>query len=267
MKLLMTTDAVGGVWTYSLDLRRALAADGVDIVLATMGPPPSDDQRKDARRLPNITLRESTFALEWMNDCWPDVAAAGSWLLDLEDEFRPDVVHLNGYAHANLPWSAPVVVVGHSCVLSWWQAVKREAAPAAQYRPYRAAVRNGLRAADVVVAPSVAMLEALERHYGPLPGDTRVIANGRDRAMFVPREKQPFVMTAGRLWDEAKNVAAIEAVAPRIDWAVYIAGEQSSNGDAGAQQLDGVRRLGRLSASQVAEHLGRASIYALPARY
>ena len=35
----------------------------------------------------------------------------------LERRLRPDVVHLNGYTHGALPWRAPVLVVGHSCVL------------------------------------------------------------------------------------------------------------------------------------------------------
>ena len=46
MKLLMTADAVGGVWSYSLELARALAPHGVEIVLATMGPPPTGAQRE-----------------------------------------------------------------------------------------------------------------------------------------------------------------------------------------------------------------------------
>ena len=41
--------------------------------------------------------------------------------------FKPDIVHLNNYVHAALPFRAPKLVVGHSCVLSWWRAVKREA--------------------------------------------------------------------------------------------------------------------------------------------
>jgi hypothetical protein len=64
-----------------------------------------------------------------MEDAWEDVRLSGEWLLDLEERIQPDVVHLNGYAHGALPWRSPTLIVGHSCVLSWWEAVKGEPAP------------------------------------------------------------------------------------------------------------------------------------------
>src|SRR4051812_44792716 len=129
MKLLMTTDTVGGVWTYAIELASALQSKGVEIILATMGAPLNADQNAQAHALPNLHIVESNFKLEWMQDPWEDVRAAGRWLLHLEEHFRPDIVHLNGYAHAALPFAAPIVCVAHSCVVSWWQAVKGEAAP------------------------------------------------------------------------------------------------------------------------------------------
>ena len=167
MNLLMTADTVGGVWTYALDLARALEPHGVQTTLATMGAPLSPAQREAADSIQTLTLFESAYALEWTPDPWDDVARAGAWLLDLEARVKPDLVHLSGYAHGALPWSAPVLVVGHSCVLSWWEAVKGEAAPPERTR-YRNEVRRGLHAADLVVAPTAAMLSALERHYGSL---------------------------------------------------------------------------------------------------
>src|SRR4051794_34605905 len=118
MKVLMTADTVGGVWTYVLDLARA-AAD-VDFVIATMGARATDAQQRQAAALPNVRLVTSAWKLEWMDDPWDDVDDAGTWLLDLEVREAPDVVHLNGYAHGALPFAAPKLVVAHSCVLSWW---------------------------------------------------------------------------------------------------------------------------------------------------
>ena len=124
----MTADGVGGVWPYALDLASALEARGVSATLAVMGPPLAADQIAEARGR-GVTAIEGGFRLEWMDDPWDDVAAAGEWLLALERQVSPDVVHLNGYCHAALPWSAPAVVVGHSCVRSWWRAVHGEDAP------------------------------------------------------------------------------------------------------------------------------------------
>jgi glycosyltransferase involved in cell wall biosynthesis len=256
--VLMTADAVGGVWTYALDLARVLAAHGTQVTIATMGPLPTGDQLAAVRGVPGIEVVTSTFQLEWADDPWEDVAAAGDWLLGLEARLAPDIVHLNGYAHGALPFRAPVVVVGHSCVLSWARAVPR-ALSAGMVERYRAHVSPGIRGADHVAAPSAAMLAELRRHYGPL-GRTSVIPNGRAAGQFSPGRKEPFVFTAGRLWDPAKNVEAVAAVAARLPWPVAMAG------DGGPAHL-GVRMLGRLPQHELAAWLGRASIFALPARY
>lgn len=49
--VLMTTDTVGGVWHYSLELARGLALHGVRVALATMGQPISAAQRLEAGRV------------------------------------------------------------------------------------------------------------------------------------------------------------------------------------------------------------------------
>src|SRR5947199_184027 len=125
----MTTDTVGGVWTYSVELARALAPPGVEIALAAMGGRTWTGQRRQIQDLPNVRLHESEWKLEWMEEPWADVAAAGDWLMQIARNFQPDVVHLNGFAHGQLDFGAPVIVVGHSCVMSWWEAVKGEQAP------------------------------------------------------------------------------------------------------------------------------------------
>jgi glycogen synthase len=232
--------------------------------MATMGSAVSRDQRREAQRLRNVTIYESRFKLEWMDDPWDDVSAAGDWLLDVEAQVGPDIIHLNGYAHASLPWRAPVMVIGHSCVLSWWRAVKGEDAPA-NWDRYRRAVTRGLRSADVVVAPSQSMMTALERHYAPLP-PARVIHNGRDGSHYHVGEKHAYIVSAGRVWDEAKNVAALDAVAGDLPWPVLVAGERTTSAGHNLVARN-VTALGHLGAEQLAAHLAHASIYALPARY
>jgi glycosyltransferase involved in cell wall biosynthesis len=267
-KVLMTTDTIGGVWIYSLELARGLAEQGVEVALASMGAPLDQLQREMACRIPRLKVFESKFKLEWMEDPWRDVERAGEWLLGLEERFAPDLVHLNGYAHGSLPWNAPKIVVGHSCVLSWWEAVKKEPAPEG-WDHYFDEVRAGLAAADMVIAPSAAMMAALNRHYGPFPGtglNTRVIHNGRDVRLFRPTAKDPIVFSVGRLWDEATNLEALESVAPRLPWPVFVAGE-NHHPDGGEARPHHTRLLGRLAQRPLSAWLGRSSIYALPARY
>ena len=263
----MTADTIGGVWTYALELTRALQPYDVEVLLAIMGPSLSASQRDDARSLPNLSLFKSNYKLEWMPGCWPDVKRAGDWLLHLENRLQPDLIHLNGYTHASLPWKNPTLVAGHSCVYSWWQAVKGDTPPA-EWQRYKTEVQNGLHAADLVITPSAAMLRALHTHYGPLV-NARVIHNGRNHEQFTPRHKRSFILSAGRLWDEAKNINRVAEVASELPWPVLVAGEyqhpdQPVHHSFVARQC---RWLGSLHESQLRRWYASASIYALPALY
>jgi glycogen synthase len=260
----MTTDAVGGVWTYALGLARELGAAGGEVVLAVMGPPPDAAKAAAARAVPGLALEVGEFDLEWMDDPWRDVERAGAWLLGLAERYEPEVVHLNGYVHADLPWRAPVLVVAHSCVVSWWQAVKGEAAPTT-WTEYRRRVRRGVAAADLVVAPTRAMLEAVTEHHGPVPR-ARVIPNGADPCPVVPLRKEPIAVTVGRLWDEAKNVATLTTIAAELPWPVFLIGDPEPPGGAASAWSD-VRVLGPLPPAAVVAWLARAAVYVHPARY
>jgi glycogen(starch) synthase len=264
VKVLLHADAVGGVFTYAVELSRALAARGVRVVLATEGARLSADQRDALAGIPGLVHEEGAFALEWMEEPWADVAAAGDWLLAIEARERPDVVHLNAFSHGALPFRAPKLVVGHSCVPSWFEAVKGAPAPA-EWRRYRAAVAAGLRGADAVAAPTAWMADALVRHHGPIPSPV-VLPNGRDPARFRPGAKEELVVGAGRLWDEAKNAAALARIAPSLPWPVFIAGETGSS-TATSSSTSGPTFLGRLPEPALAAWLSRAAIFAHPARY
>ncbi|MBI4787177.1 MAG: glycosyltransferase family 4 protein [Chloroflexi bacterium] len=259
----MTADTVGGVWTYALELSQALGKQGIQVALATMGAPLNREQCETVAEVSGLEVFESTFKLEWMQEPWKEIDLASTWLLELEESLQPDIVHLNGYCHAALPWHAPTVVVGHSCVLSWWLAVRGQPAPG-MWATYRQRVTRGLRAAGAIIAPSKAMVATLNQHYGPV--DVRVIPNGRDTSQFEPGDKEPMVLAIGRVWDEGKNIVALEHVAPELPWPVYVAGERE-HPDGGGREPENVCYLGSLPVPTLAEWLGRASIYALPARY
>ncbi len=264
MKILMTADPIGGVWNYALELSESMRSTHSRVALATLGRPPTAAQRSQVAALGNVTLYESGFRLEWMPEPWDDLARAADWLLNIERQFRPDVIHLNHLLHADLPWRAPVLSVGHSCVLSWWKAVRRTPIDG-QWAMYRERVTESLRAAACVVAPTHAMLTALEDNYGPFR-DTAVIHNARSGRLFAPRHKERLILCAGRLWDETKNVSALAAVAPRINAPVALAGEnQGPHGN--RVEPSGLELLGPLEADTLASWYARAAIYALPARY
>lgn len=262
-RVLMTCDAMGGVWDYALELSGGLGRRGVGVDLAVLGDPPSEAKRA-AAALQGVGLHALPCRLEWMEGCEADLERCAAWLLDLEARLSPDLVHVNGFAQAALPFAAPVLAVAHSCVLSWWRAVLGEDAPGS-WAPYARRVAEGLAAARIVAAPTRAMLRAAEAHYGPLPHG-RVLPNGRDPARFRPRAKEPFVLSAGRAWDAAKNIAALDAVAPRLDWPVLVAGGLR-HPDGGERALAHARWMGHLATDDLAGWMGRAAVFALPARY
>src|SRR5438105_1870613 len=124
MRVLMTADAVGGVWTYVLELTEGLGEHDVEVVLALLGPPPTPEQRRELARSSLAGWAYRGFALEWMADAGADLDHTAWWLLELCDATRPDLLHLNGYGVAAAPTAVPKLVVGHSCVLSWHEAVR-----------------------------------------------------------------------------------------------------------------------------------------------
>lgn len=264
-RLLLTADSVGGVWTYALDLARQLTQRGVEVHLATMGARLLPAQREAAQGIAGLHLHPSDFRLEWMQDPWDQVDRAGAWLLGLERRLAPDLVHLNQFAFGALPWRAPTLLVAHSCVLSWWQAVHGVPAPMPVWATYRSRVAAGLAGAGLVAAPTRALLATLPGHYGVQPR-RRVLPIGRDPSGWMPQPKQPVVLAAGRLWDAAKNIAALDAVAPHLSWTVRVAGD-ITHPEGGTQTLQHLQPLGRLTPQDLAAAMGTAAIYCLPARY
>jgi glycogen(starch) synthase len=276
----MTIDAVGGVWSYGYELARGLRRRGIDVVLAAMGPAPTAEQRHQVEQQ-GLRIEHAPLDLQWIDDPWRDVASGAEWLLELEARLGCDLVHLNGYAHASVPFHSPKVVVAHCCVLSWWESVFGQAAPA-RWSRYRENVRDALDAATHLIAPTRWMRDTVERHYGPTSGAWTVIHNARPATLVRPGDKLPFVLSAGRVWDGAKNLATLGRASDAISWKVKIAGPlPASSGNAaerrrqgGSRRSDwpsevfaGVDLLGAVSPAEMADLYTNAAIYALPARY
>ncbi|MBM0108041.1 glycosyltransferase family 4 protein [Steroidobacter sp. S1-65] len=265
----MTADSVGGVWTYALDLCAALHEFHVCFVLVTMGPRPSNEQRAAARTLPNVELVESDFRLEWMEDPWSDVTAAGDFLLELASAKAVDLVHLNGYTHAALAWRHPVVCVAHSCVATWWQAAHGVPAPA-QWDVYRSHVARGLNSADAVVAPTFAFVKQLRECY-EFDRPVRVIHNARvqaaeSSAAMKKIQGDAIVLACGRPWDASKNMRVLDDASAGASWPAYVVGAVVGP-DGQSFAPTSLVCLGALSSKEVESWLRKAAIFVHPALY
>lgn len=263
-RILMTADAVGGVWTFATTLARALAALGYEVTLLTLGPAPRPQQLAALKDVRGLSVEITDLALEWMDPAGDDIARARQELAAVVRRVRPDLIHHNGYREALHPFGVPSVVVAHSCVGSWWEACRSPRRMDAKWRRYLARVGAALDAADAWVAPTRAYRDWIARCYAPArPGD--VIRNGV-APMRAGARKEPVVLAAGRVWDEAKNLAALARIAPSLPWPVRIAGTLQDR-DGGRARIEGVERLGQLPHPQLIAEMRRAAIFASPARY
>ncbi len=184
MKVLMTADAVGGVWTYALDLARGLAREGVGTVLAAMGPGLDDAKHSEAATVPGLALVETGLPLDWLAEDPATVAEAGRQVADLARVHSVDLVHLNSPAlAADAAFPRPVVGLCHSCVATWWAAMRDGPLPD-DFRWRTDLVRRGYAACDALIAPSRAFANATVRAYG-LSTAPIVVHNGRGQAPYL----------------------------------------------------------------------------------
>ena len=265
-RLLLTTDAVGGVWTYSLDLARALArAEDMIVLLAVLGPSPSPAQLTEAAAVPGLQLIDTGLPLDWTAASERDVRETGQVLAHLADVGCVDLVQLHTPALAAVCFPVPVVSVIHSCVATWWSAVHGGDLPADL--AWRAAlVREGLDRSDAVVAPSQSFAAAVQRDYG-LPANVIAVANGR-AAAAIKTEGEPaaLVFTAGRLWDSGKNVAAFDRAAA-LSSLPFLAAGPLEGPDGSRVRLDHAQPLGVIASDELATLLARRPIFVSAALY
>jgi hypothetical protein len=263
MRILLTTDTIGGVWTFTKDLCEGLLARGHDVALVSMGRLPYESQAqwcKETRLWAGRRFWYEAWAtpLEWMEANDAAYRGAEAALLRVAKEFRANAIHANQFCFGALPSDVPKVVTAHSDVLSWASVCRPEGLGDSPWlRRYCKLVSDGLRGADTVVAPTRWMADALGRGF-VTASDVRVVLNGRT----IPCPLMPKVdrllqaVSIGRGWDEAKGFAVLEGLDAAMP--VVVAGETTLEGPGGA---------GALSEKQVLALFRRSSVYVAASVY
>ena len=263
LHVLMTTDAVGGVWTYALDVAEGLLARGTRVTLAVLGPQPGHAQRQAAQRIQGLNLIDAGETLDWLADRPSQLDQAARVLRSLVARVGADLVHLNAPAlRGDDDWGAPVVGVCHSCVATWWDAVCGSDLP--QDFAWRTEhLERGYRRCDRLIAPSYAFMQATAARYGVLPAAVR---NGRRPPDLGVAQRRRGVLTSGRFWDDGKNIQVLERAASRMRGTVEAAGAlEGPNGQ--VVRLDHVRTLGQLSGEALQQRLRETSVFCAPSLY
>jgi glycogen synthase len=231
MRLLITTDPVGGVWTYTRELIEGLlaAAPDLSISLVSFGRALAPEQQLWADRTAawhpqRFRLTASDAPLEWMQSnsgCYKQTEAV---LVREIASFGPDLLHFNQFCPAALSTSLPKLVVAHSDVLSWHCAVHGcTPAPSPWLQTYQQLVQIGLDGADFLAAPTQWMLGALQQGFS-VSCPRAVLANGSALApSAAPAPRKLQAVTVGRLWDPGKNVRMLADVRSQVP--MLVAGE------------------------------------------
>jgi glycosyltransferase involved in cell wall biosynthesis len=270
MHVLITSDAVGGVWTYTQELVTGLIHAGHRVTVVSFGKLPLPHQTAWMHPLPRLDYRPTEYRLEWMEVADKDIEESKRYLELLVREVQPDVLHFSQYCYGDIQVDIPKIVVAHSDVVSWWVAVHGKVPDDTPWiRRYREMVSNGLRGAAIVVAPSQWMLNALSEHYF-CPPARAVIHNGRTPAEFNPDvPKDDFVLSVGRLWDAAKQVSLLLDSEQGAE--VRIVGwehQPDKEGGASVRHVPAnVQLLGPRSQAELRDLYSHAGIYAATSRY
>ena len=268
--VLMTADAVGGVWSYCAGSVRGVAGR-IRFVLATLGPRPRPAQR--AARGP-----------AWHRPCWPRATFVSNGWRAAE----ADVAAERGAGSTRSPsaarrrsrsrqrlcagvgstaarpasrWPIPTCCPGGS-------AVRREPAPAELAR--RIADRSSAGCGPLpVVAPTRAVQHDLRRQYGlPLCGCSRSSRTASMSARFARAPKR-----AGDHWPPAgfgttPRTCGCSTNRPGIRLAGRDRRRASSHPEHGVARLRHARPLGVLGCRRdMRDHLAQAAFFAAPARY
>ncbi|WP_131195446.1 glycosyltransferase family 4 protein [Lichenihabitans psoromatis] len=263
--IVMTTDAVGGIWSYSLDLGRDLVRHDMRVVLAVLGPELDADKRASAADA-GIDVIETGLAPEWLATQASEVEQAGAAVADLAVREGADLVHLNHPAlAASTPFEVPVLAVCHSCVATWWAAVRGTPLPD-DFMWRTDLVRRGYRSASTLVAPTRAFAEMTQRVYG-LAALPEVVYNGRVAPeALVATPPLDAVFTAGRLWDDGKNLGLLDRAAGLHHVPFRAAGPTDGPNGAHAS-FERIEMLGPLPEAAMRAEFAARPLYASPALY
>jgi glycosyltransferase involved in cell wall biosynthesis len=258
----MTVDAVGGVWRYAIDLAAALAPYGFKFILVGLGPRPSVRQTKEATKV--ALLHWLDEPLDWMARSDRELTQIGQKLERLAQHERADLLHLNLPSQAEgLVTQRPVLVMSHSCVGTWFSAVRHGDLPQ-EWQWHLRANRRGFDRADVVVAPSRTHAAMLEEVYGAIKN--LYVVHNASRSDVTRDKKNQLVLAAGRWWDDGKNGSAIDEAAQAIAWPVVMAGPNSGpNGQ--RLEISHAQHRGELSHDDMMALMRRSAIFVSPSIY
>jgi len=206
MHVLMTTDTLSSIWTYTRELACELDQRGWRVTLVSFGDIPLPEQISWMRALRRLDYRPTAFRLDWMQEGQRDFGESSDYLRALVNELRPDVFHCNHLCYGETV-HLPRVLVAHGDYLTWWRETHdREPADSSWLRWYRRTIARAISQADILVAPTEWMLNQVRTTYAACKRQ-QVIARGRNPIQFNPYvTKENSVIAVGRRLDAGSGI-------------------------------------------------------------
>jgi glycogen(starch) synthase len=269
MRLLITTDTIGGVWRFSLELVRGLLDRACAVALVSFGRSPSSTQQRSCDALTEqfserFLYVSSDAPLEWMEANRSAFTKAAPLLARIATQFDVDLLHSNQLCFGALDLPIPKVLTVHSDVLSWAQSCGTTLADSHWLQQYLSLVRAGLAGAAAVVAPTQWMMRALAKLY-PLPETRVTIPNGRFIAPSQSEIRTLQAIIAGRLWDPAKDLSLLTNVDSPIP--ILVAGKIEHDSSVAPSTSGPFELLGEVAEDQLLSLFHRSAIYVCTSKY
>jgi glycosyltransferase involved in cell wall biosynthesis len=270
MRILMTTDTLGGVWTFTQELAKGLLRRSCAVCLVSLGRRPSAAQQDWCDQMQSLWPEDFRFEvldipLEWMENNEQAYEGAARILTDLADKFIADLVHSNQFCFGALPLEIPKVITAHSDVFSWADCCRNGPLEESDWlQQYRSLVSEGLTKADTIVTPTHWMAQALARNFALLQ-EPVTIPNGRSTLNKSTGPRKLQAVTAGRLWDEAKNILMLRDVQSLIP--IFVAGEQHLGSSPKISTVGSAMLIGTLTEHELLNLFCESAIYICTSRY
>ena len=264
MRILLTTDTTGGVWTFTKELTTELLQRGHAIALVSFGDPPTHEHlawctAQTTAYGSSFQFTASNAPLEWMEKNEFVFKHGAGVLFHIANYFQPDLLHSNQFCFGALSTKLPKLVTAHTDVMSWAKACRPMGIQACRWlRQYRSLVTQGLRTCDAVASPTQWMATELSRHYSDLP-PSYVVPHGRSLSAPQSHLRNVQAVTIGRMWDEAKKVEMLRSVNSPIP--IYIVGSRHRGDSVAPRQIGRSVLLGAMPESSLMSLLARSSIY------
>lgn len=263
MRVLLTTDTIGGVWTFTRELTEQLLTAGHAVALVSFGRQSSAAQAAWTQRIADtfghdFLFRASDAPLEWMQDNTAVFPQGAEVLISVAEQFHPQLLHSNQFCWGALPLDIPRIVTAHSDVMSWAAATRPNNFQASAWLArYRALVHTGLEQADSLVAPTRWMRNALLTHFH-VPCRFHIISNGRNLAPSASDSRKLQAISVGRLWDQAKGLDTLLQLNSPMP--LLVAGEDQFESSAPATSAH-ITPLGLLDEPALLKHFTESSLY------